>query len=192
MMPFIATTLAALYLPVPAIMLWLHLPHRLWKRWGARSYLLHAVVYAGMVATVIKMHEIWSRGAIPPHPAVSTTGGVLVLAALGLLALTYRHIDSLTAMAVPQLVTSTERRLITGGIYGVVRHPRYTVLIMGSLGNYLMSGTPALLAAFVITVTLTLVVVRVEEKELTEYFGDAYRRYAADVPGIIPRLYMKR
>lgn len=192
MTPVLATALAALYLPVPLIMLWLHGPRRLWRRWGATSYALHTVVYLALVGAVIAAHRVWSAGALAPPIGIRLAGAAFVVAAATLLALTYRDIDTATAMAVPQLVAPGRRRLITGGVYRVIRHPRYAVLILAALGNLLIVGSPGLLVACLATIALTMVLVRVEEAELLESFGDAYRHYAADVPGIIPRFYRKR
>jgi protein-S-isoprenylcysteine O-methyltransferase Ste14 len=61
------------------------------------------------------------------------------------------------------------------------------MLIVGSLGNFLLTGYVMLLAAFVATTALTVVMARLEERELLAHFGDEYRRYRASVPAFFPR-----
>jgi len=181
-----ARVLACLYLPVPFVMLWLHGFHRVRGIVGRRWYALHAVVYAALVAATASLGPLWPALAWPFPVVVRACGAVLIAAALALLAGTYFTIDSWTAMAGPQTTGARDRRLVTGGVYGRIRHPRYTVLFVGSLGNFLLTGAPLLLAAAAVTIGLSLLVVHFEERELTDYFGDAYRRYRRTVPAFFP------
>ena len=187
----VGAVLVCLYLPVPFIMLWIHEFHRRQGNVHARSFVLHGIVYVGLVAGVAALYRVWPMVAWPWHLALRAGGGVLIVAALVLLALTYRVIDSWTAMAGPQLTGGHGRRLHTSGVYGVVRHPRYTVLIIGSVGNFLLTGFPLLLAASAVTTALVMLVVRIEERELIDFFGDAYRRYRSAVPALFPAMHRR-
>jgi len=182
----VAAALACLYLPVPFIMLWLHGFHRWRGIAGRRWYALHAVIYGALVVATAALAAYWPAAAWHFPLAVRVSGTVLILFGLATIAVTYRDINSWTAMAGPQ-TTGSERRLITVGIYGRIRHPRYAVLILGSLGNFLMTGAPLLLAAALVTTTLTLLVIRIEERELVDHFGEAYLRYRRSVPALLPR-----
>lgn len=183
----IGTVLLCLYLPVAPIMLWIHLPERYWRRLGRRSYLVHAPVYLGMVALTATLYP-WVGDGVPAIAgALRIPGAVLVVLGFVLLALTYRHIDSWTAMAGPQLTGAPARALITGGVYGVIRHPRYLVLLLGAWGNLFMFGGFVLALAAVVTTILVPLLVRVEERELSRHFGAAWDDYAARVPALVPR-----
>ena len=116
--------------------------------------------------------------------AVNVAGGCLVTVALVIVGISYRHIDMWTLMAVPQ-VSGSSRTLISGGLYGRIRHPRYLALILASAGNFMLTGSYWLLGAFVLTTALTLLLIRVEERELCAYFGDAYRAYSSEVPALV-------
>jgi len=186
-MKLVATILLCLYLPVPAIMLWIHGPIRLWRRMGNWSYALHAPVYIVLVAAVARGYERWAWGAWEWAMALRFGGAALIAFALVLLALTYRQIDSWTAMAGPQVTADSRRRLLETGIYGVIRHPRYAVLIIGAIGNSLLTGYPLVIAAFAVTAGCTLLVARIEDAELESYFGTAFTDYRGRVPGWIPR-----
>jgi protein-S-isoprenylcysteine O-methyltransferase Ste14 len=79
--------------------------------------------------------------------------------------------------------------LVTGGLYGVIRHPSYLGLLISSLGWVLAfrSGVGVLL-------TLLLVVpivarIRSEEKLLHEQFGSEYDAYRARTSRLIPGVY---
>lgn len=188
----IGTVLLCLYLPVAPIMLWIHLPERHWRRLGRRSYLVHTPVYLGMVALTATLYGRIGAGAPAVPSALRIPGAALVVLGFALLALTYRHIDSWTAMAGPQLTGAVARPLITGGIYGVIRHPRYLVLLLGAWGNLLMLGGTVLAVAAVVTTALVPLLVHVEERELSRHFGPAWERYAARVPALVPRPWRAR
>lgn len=78
--------------------------------------------------------------------------------------------------------------LLTDGMYARVRHPRYVSVFVGTVGWSLMANHGASYAVTAALIPLTLGLVHMEEKELVERFGDAYRAYQARVPALIPRL----
>jgi protein-S-isoprenylcysteine O-methyltransferase Ste14 len=79
--------------------------------------------------------------------------------------------------------------LVLQGPQRHVRHPLYFAVVMLLLGWGLLLDLTLLLwltAAFFLW--FTLVVIRFEEKELIEMFGDEYRAYIRAVPMILPSL----
>ncbi|MBN9508455.1 MAG: isoprenylcysteine carboxylmethyltransferase family protein [Alphaproteobacteria bacterium] len=80
-------------------------------------------------------------------------------------------------------------RLVTGGVYRVIRHPSYLGLLAGSLGWGLAfrSGIGVLLAA--LTIPPLLVRIRAEERLLQATFGAEYDAYRARTSRLIPGLY---
>jgi protein-S-isoprenylcysteine O-methyltransferase Ste14 len=79
--------------------------------------------------------------------------------------------------------------LVTGGVYGVIRHPSYLGLLINSLGWGLAfrSGIGVLLTALLIPPLL--VRIQAEEKLLRAQFGDEYDAYRARTSRLIPFLY---
>jgi protein-S-isoprenylcysteine O-methyltransferase Ste14 len=75
-------------------------------------------------------------------------------------------------------VVGEGHRLITTGPYRFIRHPGYSGIIMQLLGLALLAGS-AVSVAFVVPVIVLLPLrIRVEERLLTEHFGDTYAEYA--------------
>lgn len=80
-------------------------------------------------------------------------------------------------------------KLVTSGVYRVIRHPSYLGLILIMLGWALAfrSGVGVLLAA--LTLPVLLARIRSEEALLRSQFGSEYETYCAHTSRLIPGLY---
>lgn len=88
----------------------------------------------------------------------------------------------------PTLEVSRGQRLVTSGVYGVIRHPIYAALWLSALAQALMIGNwVAGLGGIVAFLPMYLTRVPREERMMIDHFGDEYRAYAARVGGILPR-----
>ena len=81
----------------------------------------------------------------------------------------------------------SQRTLATTGPYAYVRHPQYVGFILVMFGFLLQWPTLLTLAMFPVLVWMYARLAHAEEREALSAFGDAYRRYAANVPGFFPR-----
>jgi protein-S-isoprenylcysteine O-methyltransferase Ste14 len=83
-----------------------------------------------------------------------------------------------------------QHRLVSNGIYGLIRHPMYSSFWLMGLGQALLLpnwvGGLAGLAGFAVLYFLR---VDKEERMMIETFGDEYRAYMARTKRIIPHLY---
>lgn len=79
------------------------------------------------------------------------------------------------------------KALATTGPYAYVRHPQYLGFILVMFGFLLQWPTLLTLAMFPVLVWMYVRLAHTEERDSLSTFGDAYRRYAARVPGFIPR-----
>jgi protein-S-isoprenylcysteine O-methyltransferase Ste14 len=80
-------------------------------------------------------------------------------------------------------------RLVTGGIYGVIRHPSYLGLFVNALGWGL--AFRSVLGVVIAVLMLFVVLARIESEErlLSETFGAEYDVYRARTWRLIPYLY---
>lgn len=80
-------------------------------------------------------------------------------------------------------------RLVTSGVYGIIRHPSYLGLIVSLLGWGLAfrSGVGVLLA--VLTIPPLISRIRAEERLLADQFGADYEAYRARTSRLIPGIY---
>lgn len=78
-------------------------------------------------------------------------------------------------------------RLLTDGVYGVVRHPQYTGIFLAVFGQLVHWPTIATLALAPLIVFAYVHLARREEKRMVERFGEAYVAYRQQVPMFFPR-----
>jgi len=80
------------------------------------------------------------------------------------------------------------RGLATTGPYSYVRHPQYVGFILVMSGFLLQWPTILTLAMFPFLTVMYVKLAHTEEQDARAEFGDAYDRYASEVPGFIPKL----
>jgi protein-S-isoprenylcysteine O-methyltransferase Ste14 len=87
------------------------------------------------------------------------------------------------------LVIREDHQLITHGIYRFARHPIYLGAFMGCIGVpvYVSSLYGLLTMSALIPIVLNRI--RIEERLLTDEFGDAYRTYKEATSKLIPFIY---
>ena len=85
-----------------------------------------------------------------------------------------------------------EHELIDGGPYTLVRHPIYTGLLVAFVGTAAARGDwQGVLAVFVAWAALWRKL-RLEERWMTEHFGERYVAYCRRVPALVPSLKRRR
>jgi protein-S-isoprenylcysteine O-methyltransferase Ste14 len=79
------------------------------------------------------------------------------------------------------------QQLVTGGAYGLVRHPAYLGAMLVWLGLAVALLSPIVLTVTVVYVApMYLLYITSEEKMMRDEFGAAYARYCRDVPMLLP------
>jgi protein-S-isoprenylcysteine O-methyltransferase Ste14 len=160
-----------------------------WRKLGpAASYTILVGMLVAMAAAMVLMRE-----------AVLAVeyGTNWILVALGLLAYGIaaaiemqcrRHLKFSMLVGLPEIAPDrTEGKLLTDGVYGIVRHPRYVSVFFGLAAVALFTNY---LAAYVIWGVLTPIIyfmTLLEERELRDRFGQEYADYCRRVPRFVPR-----
>ena len=127
---------------------------------------------------------IYLPAVLPRNLWMQIAGLVLILAAMGLRIWTRAHMRGLYSGHVEVQVG---HRLVQSGPYHFVRHPGYTGFLLMALG--LVVGYSSLIGLFAIPILLLPGLayrMKVEERLLSEQFGDEYRAYALKTRKLIP------
>jgi protein-S-isoprenylcysteine O-methyltransferase Ste14 len=99
----------------------------------------------------------------------------------------WRQMSVSILVGIPEL-SQRKGAQLREGIYGVVRHPRYLSAGIGLLAEALFVNYVGFYTFLLLVVPPGFVMLMLEERELVDRFGDAYRMYQRDVPCIFPRL----
>jgi protein-S-isoprenylcysteine O-methyltransferase Ste14 len=79
-----------------------------------------------------------------------------------------------------------DHELVRSGPYALVRHPIYSGLLLALIGTTLAIGKWRALPGLALIAAALLRKVTIEERFMSEQFGEAYARYRAEVPALIP------
>ncbi len=143
---------------------------------GPRLAVLIAFYYVIAVIAHFNSPDIMLM-ANEPHALFTTAGVVLVLIGLALWSMAAIRIDK----------AFRERRLLTSGVYGVVRHPMYCGLILFvATGVAVWCRSWALLTVPLAASVGFTYLHRVEDRYLEETFGEEYVQYKSKVNALIP------
>jgi protein-S-isoprenylcysteine O-methyltransferase Ste14 len=142
------------------------------------------VLLAGAAYVLLVNRE--SSGSVSDAEAISAlAGGLVTLAGLVLVVWT---LLSWRQLFVGHGVLD-DQELVTGGAFGVVRHPVYAgaLLIWSGLSLCFLSPVAAAITALYV-LPAYLLYIRSEEAMMLDSFGDQYSRYRREVPMLLPRL----
>jgi protein-S-isoprenylcysteine O-methyltransferase Ste14 len=89
----------------------------------------------------------------------------------------------------PELIPKhREQQLATTGIRARVRHPVYLGHLCEMVAWSLGSGLVVCYGLTVFAVITGAFMIRLEDKELEQRFGEVYRKYRESVPAVLPRM----
>jgi protein-S-isoprenylcysteine O-methyltransferase Ste14 len=170
---------------VPVYWLVVHPFAGFWRRRSLHAAYWTAVLmgWGAAAAVVVPLREYLFHSEGTPLWAI--VAGVLLLVA-DLLTMLWVARELGHARLVGRAELRGEGELKTDGIYGRVRHPRYTAMMAAMLGVALMAGTILLWVFVAAWWMLALLAVAFEERELHQRFGEAYDAYRERVPAFLP------
>ena len=110
-------------------------------------------------------------------------GLTLIILGLGFTVWARRHLGANWSGTV---TVKENHELIRSGPYGWTRHPIYTGLLFAMIGVALAQAQWRGIIGFALFVGGLLMKMHLEERFMTDTFGEAYTRYKAEVPALIP------
>ena len=122
-----------------------------------------------------------------PHTYLTYWTGTLILA-LGLAFSVWARVY-LGRNWSATVTVKEDHELIRGGPYARVRHPIYTGLLLGFIGTAIVRGEWRGVLAVLIAFVALWRKLRLEERWMTETFGEQYRRYREHTAALIPYLF---
>ena len=171
-------------LPIPIYWLVLHPFNSFW-----RTRVRSAFWIAGLTAWTGGGMLLWFArhrllAVTNPSLAAIVAGLALIGVEIYLLQRVERELGTRRLVGHAELTGTGE--MFAGGLYSYVRHPRYAGMFCAVIGAALVAGTPLLWAVLAIWSVFALIVIGLEERELTARFGAAYIAYRERVPAFLP------
>ena len=158
------------------------------QRSSASDRLLVALVFLGQtLVPALYLFTPWLNGASYELPRALAWLGAAILAA-GLWVFWRSHADLGKNWSV-SLKLRSDHRLVTHGVYRMVRHPMYSSFLLFGVGQALLLPNGLAGASALIAVAL-MCIFRVprEEAMMCEHFGQEYREYMQRTGRVAPRV----
>lgn len=161
-----------------------------WRRLGARATMVVMIVFfaVSLVGLVLIRDRLLGPDLGLSWPLFGL-GVALCLVAAFIGWKRKKYLTMRILAGVPEVETEAEKRgkLLNEGPYAVVRHPRYVEIVFATFGYAAIANYSGCWILAMLAVPVLHLVVILEERELMDRFGDAYREYAARVPRYVPR-----
>jgi protein-S-isoprenylcysteine O-methyltransferase Ste14 len=177
------------YSTIPLFWLMIHPFAARWRSRRRSPYRLLVPVWIGTWIAVAFFTERWRSVALYSTDWAWIPAGLLFAFGFFIYARAGKDFSAKQLGGLPEVHGGNrEQRLVTQGIRSRVRHPVYLAHLCEMLAWSVGTG---LAVCWVLTAFATVagaVMVRMEDAELEQRFGEAYRIYRNAVPAVIPRV----
>ena len=187
---YVMAALLVISMP-PSIAYWfiVHPFIAFWRRVGMKPtfWFLGIFLAAGMVA-MFRVHKaLLGRDLGTSLPLIALALPLIVAGSI-VSHKRRRHLSFRTLAGAPELAPDAPGPgLLTEGIYGRIRHPRYVEFALALVGWSLFCNYVGLFVMTALSLIAIYLIVIMEERELRERFGQAYVDYSARVPRFVPK-----
>lgn len=188
-------------LALAAIMIWPVIPlfwipvhgfPKLFKRLGKFTYLMPALLWPPLAYLIFINRGMLLHYRFAFPVPVRVTGALLLAAGVALQIRTGVLLSLRGLMGIPEIFSGVSGRLVTRGIFSVVRHPTYLSHTMMLAGVFLLTTVAAVgIVTLVDFVVINSIVIPLEERELLDRFGNEFGEYQKNVPKYFPWLRKK-
>jgi len=177
------------YSTIPSFWLLIHPRVAYWRSRTQSPYLILLPLWIAMWIVLGLLTWRWRYTAVYAAPwrwipaIVPFAAGIWVYSQSG------KHFSRAQLSGLPEILHNhREQRLVTSGIRNRVRHPVYLAHLCQMVACSLGTGLAVCYALTAFAVITGAVMIRLEDKELEQRFGEQYRAYRERVPTVLPRI----
>lgn len=178
-----------IYATIPSFWLLIHSRVDYWRAQSRSPYRVLVPIWIGMWIVLGAISARWRHLAF--YSALWTWIPAVALFSAGLWIYTnsWRDFSSAQLGGAPEIIPGhREQRLVTSGIRAHVRHPVYLAHLSEMLGWSLGAGLVICYALTAFAAISGAIMIRLEDAELEQRFGEEYRAYRRRVPAVLPKL----
>jgi len=178
----------SVYCTIPLFWLVFHPFVERWRKYGRKAYLAIMPAWGIFIATAFALGWPIRHLHLYESKLPWIMGVLFILAGLSIYRSASLGFDRAKVSGLAELeLGQHEQRLVITGIRTQVRHPIYLGHLCEVMGWTLGTGSVALCGLLVFAVITGAIMIRKEDAELEERFGDAYRQYRDTVPTLLPK-----
>jgi protein-S-isoprenylcysteine O-methyltransferase Ste14 len=178
----------SVYCTIPLFWLVFHPFVEKWRKHGRRAYRAILPAWGVFIAAAFALGWPIRHLHLYDSKLPWAMGAIFIVAGLSIYRSALHGFDRTKVSGLAELEPDRhDQKLIITGIRTQVRHPLYLGHLCEVLGWTLGTGSLALCALLLFAVVTGAIMIRKEDAELEERFGDAYRKYRNDVPALLPK-----
>jgi len=186
----LALLACCVYATIPLFWLTLHPFTQHWRTRGRRSFKAILPLWWLYIAVLYAALFHWRHHALYTTKFAYIPAALLILFGFYLYRAATRGFGHVEISGLAELEPDRHRQqLVTQGIRTRIRHPIYLGHFCELLGWTIAFGTVSLFAVTAFAILTGAIMLPLEDRELEQRFGPAYRDYRAKVPAILPRLF---
>jgi len=174
----------------PGLLLWfaIHPFIRFWCKLGAGwTYTVLSPFVVVLMAILFLLRDELLGIDLGTHYVLLVPTALCLVVGTVIAVIRRRHLRYSVLVGMPELSKSNKGTLLTDGIYGSIRHPRYVEVLFWSLAYALFANYLGGYVAVGLCIPALYLIVVLEERELRGRFGAEYAAYCRRVPRFIPR-----
>lgn len=177
---------------IPLFWIPVHCLSKFFKKLGLLTYIMPFVIWLPL-AYIIYLNRDFLLSFRAEFPLIIIITGIFLLTAGTLLQIwTGMLLGIWTLVGLPEIDTRVKGRLVTRGAFSIVRHPTYLAHTLMFSGVFLITEAVAVgIVTLLDFLFIHLIIIPLEERELTNRFGEEYMQYKGRVPRFFPRIIKK-
>jgi protein-S-isoprenylcysteine O-methyltransferase Ste14 len=181
----------SVYCTIPLFWLVFHRFVERWRTYGRVAYLFIIPAWAIFIAAAFALGWPFRHMHLYQSHLPWVLGALFILAGFSIYSSASQGFNRAQISGLAELEPGHhEQKLVVTGIRTQVRHPIYLGHLCEVLGWAVGTGSIALCTLLVFGAITGAIMIRKEDSELEERFGDVYRQYRQQVPALLPKFPM--
>jgi protein-S-isoprenylcysteine O-methyltransferase Ste14 len=178
------------YASIPSFWLLIHPRVEYWRSKRRSPYRFLIPIWITMWIALALITAPWRHVSIYEARWTWIPAAIFFLTGLWIYISSGKHFSGAQLSGAAELLPAHgEQRLVISGIRNRIRHPLYLGHLCEMLAWSIGTGLAVAYGLTAFAVVTGVIMIRLEDKELEQRFGEEYRRYRSHVPALIPSLW---
>lgn len=179
----------SVYCTIPLFWLVVHPFIESWRKKGRRAFSLILPIWAVLIVATFAVIWPYRSSHVYENWWTWAPAAILFWIGISIYRQAFRGFHRSQVSGLDELEPDRHRQhLVTTGIRARVRHPIYLGHLCEVIGWSVGTGLAPLFLLLGFALVAGFVMIRIEDRELEQRFGEQYRRYRASVPAVVPRI----